>query len=242
MDIWHPRPRLRSAKISRSDKRFACRGSPVGASGSLYEIAAAGDFLDTLFISGVSLSIAVNVGISALPLLVGIRDAEKLKQAVEDDDQDIKWGVMSLLSFFPLLNWLVRALTLFAVRLKQVLRCHSEASVEPRSILQHPKQTTDERLYTCRLGCLVLSMMRSAPRSTTPTQSCTCCHGSAGDLSWTASRLPAWWQASFMFRYLPRLGLLQSMFVQLLAEDTVQKKGLNSRGAGCQGKGSNGGK
>lgn len=75
----------------------------------LHEIAASGDLLDTLFASGVSLSIAVNIGISALPLLVGARDAEKLKQIEEDDAQDIKWGVMSLLSFFPLLNWLVSA-------------------------------------------------------------------------------------------------------------------------------------
>ncbi len=112
--IWHSRPPLRCARVSTRDERFACRASPVGASSALYEIAAAGDFLDTLFISGVSLSIAVNICISALPLLVGAKDAEKLKQAAEDDDQDIKWGVMSLLSFFPLLNWLVRALTSFA--------------------------------------------------------------------------------------------------------------------------------
>lgn len=83
--------------------------APVAASPVLHEIAASGDLLDTLFASGVSLSIAVNIGISALPLLVGARDAEKLKQIEEDDAQDIKWGVMSLLSFFPLLNWLVSA-------------------------------------------------------------------------------------------------------------------------------------
>ena len=64
--------------------------------------------MGSLFISGVSLSIAVNMGISALPFLVGAKDAAKLRQAKEDDTQDIKWGVMSLLSFFPLLNWLVR--------------------------------------------------------------------------------------------------------------------------------------
>ena len=79
----------------------------MATSSALYDIAASGDFLDTLFISGISLSIALNIGISALPLLVGVKDPKKLKQVVEDDTQDIKWGVMSLLSFFPLLNWLV---------------------------------------------------------------------------------------------------------------------------------------
>jgi len=84
------------------------RASPIAASGALYEVAAAGDILDALFISGISLSIAVNIGVSALPLLVGPKDAVKLKQIREDDSQDIKWGVMSIISFFPLLNWLVK--------------------------------------------------------------------------------------------------------------------------------------
>ena len=89
--------------------RHRFRAAPVAASQVLHEVAVSGDLLDTLFVSGVSLSIAVNIGISALPLLVGAKDAEKLKQIEEDDTQDIKWGVMSLLSFFPLLNWLVSA-------------------------------------------------------------------------------------------------------------------------------------
>ena len=106
--ICHVRPRLRSSGVpTRNKLQLACRGSPVATSSALYDIAASGDFLDTLFISGVSLSIALNIGISALPLLVGVKDPKKLKQVVEDDTQDIKWGVMSLLSFFPLLNWLV---------------------------------------------------------------------------------------------------------------------------------------
>lgn len=108
----HAIPGLKSVGVpTKYRHRFVCRASHVPASSVLYEVAAAGDFLDTLFISGVSLSIAVNIGISALPLLVGVKDAEKLKQAVEDDTQDIKWGVMSLLSFFPLLNWLVGVFT-----------------------------------------------------------------------------------------------------------------------------------
>ncbi len=86
-----------------------CQASPIAASGALYEVAAAGDILDVLFISGISLSIAVNIGVSALPLLVGPKDAMKLKQIREDDGQDIKWGVMSILTFFPLLNWLVKS-------------------------------------------------------------------------------------------------------------------------------------
>ena len=86
-----------------------CQASPIAASGALYEVAAAGDILDVLFISGISLSIAVNIGVSALPLLVGPKDAMKLKQIREDDGQDIKWGVMSILPFFPLLNWLVKS-------------------------------------------------------------------------------------------------------------------------------------
>ena len=108
----HLLPALRKFRVpTRYRHQVVRRASYVSASSALYEVAAAGDFLDTLFISGVSLSIAVNIGISVLPLLVGVKDAEKLKQAVEDDTQDIKWGVMSLLSFFPLLNWLVGVLT-----------------------------------------------------------------------------------------------------------------------------------
>ena len=108
-EIWRSEFHLRNSCVpTRKRHRIVRRANPTATSSVLYEIAAAGDFLDTLFISGVSLSIAVNIGISALPLLTGGRDAEKLKQAVEDDTEDIKWGVMSLLSFFPLLNWLVQ--------------------------------------------------------------------------------------------------------------------------------------
>ena len=107
---------FRKASPNRSGRRYASKGKNVLCSphvrrtttnAVLYELAATGDILDTLFVSGISLSIAVNIGISALPLLVGAQDAKKLKQAVKDETEDIKWGVMSLLSFFPLLNWLV---------------------------------------------------------------------------------------------------------------------------------------
>ena len=104
------------ASSSSLKRRYAWEGKSVLRSphvrrmtttAALYELAASGDILDTLFVSGISLSIALNIGVSAVPLLVGAQDAKKLKKAIEDDTEDIKWGVMSLLSFFPLLNWLV---------------------------------------------------------------------------------------------------------------------------------------
>ena len=107
---------FRKVSSSSLKRRYARQGKSVlrlphvrrvTTNAALYELAASGDILDTLFVSGISLSIALNIGVSALPLLVGAQDAKKLKQAVEDDTEDIKWGVMSLLSFFPLLNWLV---------------------------------------------------------------------------------------------------------------------------------------
>ncbi len=98
-----------SWRTAGKGRRDRCRAAPVRASPVLYEVAVSGDLLDTLFASGVVLSVAVNIGISALPLLLGAKHAEKLKKMEEDDTQDIKWGVMSLLSFFPLLNWLVIA-------------------------------------------------------------------------------------------------------------------------------------
>ena len=107
---------FRTASYSSLKRRHALKGkivlrSPpvrrVTTKAALYDLAASGDILETLFVSGISLSIALNISVSALPLLVGAQDAKKLKQAVEDDTEDIKWGVMSLLSFFPLLNWLV---------------------------------------------------------------------------------------------------------------------------------------
>ena len=107
---------FRKASSSSLKRRHALKGKSVlrspdvrrmTANAALYDLAASGDILDTLFVSGISLSIALNIGVSAIPLLVGAQDAKKLKQAVEDDTEDIKWGVMSLLSFFPLLNWLV---------------------------------------------------------------------------------------------------------------------------------------
>ena len=102
--------RLRiSWAFKRQTHHRSFQARPIAANGALYEVAAAGDILDVLFISGISLSIAVNIGVSALPLLVGPKDVVKLKQIREDDSQDIKWGVMSILSFFPLLNWLVKS-------------------------------------------------------------------------------------------------------------------------------------
>ena len=108
--------RFHKASSSNLERRYAWKGKSVlrpphvrrmTTKAALYELAASGDILDTLFVSGISLGIALNIGVSALPLLVGAQDAKKLRQAVEDDTEDIKWGVMSLLSFFPLLNWLV---------------------------------------------------------------------------------------------------------------------------------------
>ena len=100
------------------------RASPIAARGALYEVAAAGDILDVFFISGISLSIAVNIGVSALPLLVEPKDAVKLKQIREDDSQDIKWGVMSILSFFPLLNWLVNSILPVVMQDTCLVLCH----------------------------------------------------------------------------------------------------------------------
>lgn len=109
-------PSSRKVRSSSLKRRYAPRGKSVLCSphvrrmttnAALYDLAASGDMLDTLFVSGISLSIALNIGVSAIPLLVGAQDAKKLRKAIEDDTEDIKWGVMSLLSFFPLLNWLV---------------------------------------------------------------------------------------------------------------------------------------
>ena len=74
---------------------------------SAYELAESGSLLSTLFVGSVSLAIAVNIGISSLPLLTG---AAKTSSATDDDNEEedgVKWGVMSVISCIPSLNWLV---------------------------------------------------------------------------------------------------------------------------------------
>ena len=75
-------------------------------------LAGSGSTLDTILVSTVSLAIALEIGISALPLITG---AAKGKQRQELDDEDesegIKWGAMTVISFIPLLNWLVMSST-----------------------------------------------------------------------------------------------------------------------------------
>ena len=66
--------------------------------------------LDTILVSTVSLAIATEIGISALPLITGTAEAKVKKPSDEEDEEEegIKWGVMTIVSCIPLLNWLVR--------------------------------------------------------------------------------------------------------------------------------------
>jgi hypothetical protein len=77
------------------------------------DLADSGQFFNTIFVSSVSIAIAVNIGISMLPLLSGL--AERKAAACTDEDaldesNDIKWGAMSVISLIPLLNWLVQSI------------------------------------------------------------------------------------------------------------------------------------
>ncbi len=73
----------------------------------VYELAESGNLLSTLFVGSVSLAIAVNIAISSLPLLTGASKPPSAKKEDVEDQDDVKWGVMSVISFIPLLNWLV---------------------------------------------------------------------------------------------------------------------------------------
>lgn len=75
------------------------------------DIVETGSFVNTLFVSSVGVAIAINIGISALPLLSGAaenKSAARTGNTDEDESEEVKWGVMSVISFLPLLNWLVR--------------------------------------------------------------------------------------------------------------------------------------
>lgn len=89
-------------------KRRAHRRLPVynALPTPVHDIAETGSLYSTLFVSSVSLAIAVNIGISTLPLLTGA--AKSRTRTVDDTDEEdgVKWGVMTIISCFPLLNWL----------------------------------------------------------------------------------------------------------------------------------------
>ena len=73
----------------------------------VYDVANSTNLLSTLFVGSVSLAIAVNIGISSLPLLTGATKTSRGTADDSDEEDGIKWGVMTILSCFPLLNWLV---------------------------------------------------------------------------------------------------------------------------------------
>ncbi|BDA48034.1 hypothetical protein COCOBI_11-2910 [Coccomyxa sp. Obi] len=79
---------------------------PSALSTPVYDVADYGSLLSTLFVGSVSLAIAVNIGISSLPLLTGAAKTSTGPTVDTDEEDGIKWGVMTIISCFPLLNWL----------------------------------------------------------------------------------------------------------------------------------------
>jgi hypothetical protein len=80
------------------------RATPLGDMGGL------GGALDSIFVTGISAAIIGGIAYSAIPLLNGEaerRNASRLDDVDEADSDDVKWGTMSVISFIPLLNWLV---------------------------------------------------------------------------------------------------------------------------------------
>jgi hypothetical protein len=64
---------------------------------------------------GTSVAIILGLGLSALPILTGDakeRNEERFLRPNADEGADnVRWGVMSVLSFFPFLNPMVRTIT-----------------------------------------------------------------------------------------------------------------------------------
>ncbi len=92
----------------RRQRRAHCRLiAPNALPTPVYDVADSGNLFNTLFVGSVSLAIAVNIGISSLPLLTGAAQTSRGTTDDTDEEDGIKWGVMTILSCFPLLNWLV---------------------------------------------------------------------------------------------------------------------------------------
>lgn len=86
-------------------------GKSTSAALPVSDVAESGSLISTLFVSSIGVAIAINIGISALPLLSGAAEsklAARKNNIDEDETDEVKWGVMSVISFLPLLNWLVR--------------------------------------------------------------------------------------------------------------------------------------
>lgn len=201
-------------KGQRALKQQHISASLTAVSPVVTDLGASGDLLSTILVSGISLSIAINVGISALPLLVGASDARKLKRAAEDEDDDIKWSVMTLLSFFPLLNWLVDShKNQHCNRSSSSILLSGTVAASIASELPTSTHEPQQSLH-CRLGCSPVWTMRTELPSITPMLWCTYCPGSAEALTWIASQLPAWLPVSSMFRYGCQKGTSKASFPQ----------------------------
>ena len=82
--------------------------------------------LDTILVSTVSLAIAAEISISALPLLTGTAETGVKQLSIDEDEEEeegVKWGVMTIVSCIPLLNWLVRMPATWCLACDRVCSC-----------------------------------------------------------------------------------------------------------------------
>lgn len=88
----------------RADKaHFICN---AGAS-EVFEVADVISIGKSLIGLGTGVSILAALTWSSLPLLSSSKEALSTRNADDEDAIGVKWGVMSVLSFIPLFNWLV---------------------------------------------------------------------------------------------------------------------------------------
>jgi hypothetical protein len=101
----------------RGANAFTCpasQGQPATAVVPVAEMTSLWGSLDGFFVTTLTAAIIGGIAYSAIPLLNG--EAKRRNEGRLDDSQgveeadvsDVKWGVMTVLSFFPLFNWLVR--------------------------------------------------------------------------------------------------------------------------------------
>lgn len=101
------RPSLLPGRAVSKDHRFCFAGIV-----EVFEVADVVSAGKTLIELGLGGGILAALSWSSLPLLSGKASSYVRKDVNEEDAIGIKWGVMSVLSFLPLFNWLVR-LSLF---------------------------------------------------------------------------------------------------------------------------------